>query len=65
MNAVNLRFWGKILAKNGDYLVIEGLAKKDILPEALADMEKYREGANYNSFWVNHSSGMKSASISE
>jgi hypothetical protein len=53
---VRVRFWGKILAKAGDYLVIEGASKQ--LGEAASglDVEKAREGANYNTYWVSQNS---------
>lgn len=49
---IRVRFWGKILTKGGDYLVIEGAPKQTSTSELGADVEKSREGANYNTFWV-------------
>lgn len=50
--AIRVRFWGKILTKGGDYLVIEGVSKQTSSSEVGVDVEKSREGANYNSYWV-------------
>lgn len=55
-NCTSLRFWGKILTTNGDYLVMQGVGLKKKDPIVTGDMEKYREGANYYSYWVSHES---------
>jgi hypothetical protein len=47
-----LRFWGKILTKTGDYFIIQGTSRKKKEPVISTGMEKYRQGVNYNSFWV-------------
>jgi radial spoke head protein 4A len=51
--AERVRFWGKILAKNKDYLVVEGYTKESNAGEPMTpDTEKMKEGANYNTYWV-------------
>jgi hypothetical protein len=50
--ASRLRFWGKILTRSGDYYVLEGVTKHSNAGEASGDMEKAKEGANYNTYWV-------------
>lgn len=54
--AVRLRFWGKILTRSGDYLIIEGSSKLNIAVDVTGNAEKPKEGVNYNTFWVSHSS---------
>jgi hypothetical protein len=49
---IRVRFWGKILTKGGDYLVIEGAPKQPGPSELGADVEKPREGGNYNTYWL-------------
>lgn len=53
--AVRARFWGKILTKAGDYLVVEGARQGSEAGEG-ADVERAREGANYNTYWVSQDS---------
>lgn len=54
--ATRLRFWGKILTRSGDYYVLEGVTKHSNAGEPTGDMEKAKEGANYNTYWVAHGS---------
>lgn len=50
---LRLRFWGKILARSGDYLVVEGVPQKVVeTGQAGGEVEKAKEGANYNTYWV-------------
>lgn len=55
---LRIRFWGKILAKAGDYLVVEGVPKQQLieLGQDGPDIEKHKEGANYNTYWVTQNS---------
>lgn len=41
-----------MLTTSCDYFVIQGVCKKNKDPVITEGMEKYREGANYYSFWV-------------
>lgn len=50
--AKELRFWGKILTKNGDYYVAEGVTSNLYADTVPANAEKKGEGANYYSYFV-------------
>ena len=52
--AKELRFWGKILTKNGDYYVAEGVTSDLYADTVPANAEKKGEGANYYSYFVTH-----------
>jgi hypothetical protein len=55
--ALRVRFWGKILTRAGDYLIIEGVSKQGSdSAQSGPDVEKAREGANYNTYWVSQNS---------
>lgn len=48
-----VRFWGKILTMNKDYLIAEGYTKESNAGDPTTpDTEKMKEGANYNTYWV-------------
>ena len=49
----NLRFWGKILCRDGDLYVAEGDVQKQFADEIPPDMEpRGKEGVNRLTFWV-------------
>lgn len=51
--AERVRFWGKIMAGNQDYLIAEGYTRESNAGEPQTeDTEKIKEGANYNTYWV-------------
>lgn len=52
-NAHNLRFWGKMLCRNGDMYVAEGFVAKQFSDEIPPEMEpRGAEGVNKLTFWV-------------
>ncbi|KAM3145625.1 hypothetical protein pb186bvf_002399 [Paramecium bursaria] len=53
-NAVELHFFGKILARGSDYYVARGVTPKQPTDHLGPNVEPRGEGCNYYTFWVTH-----------
>ena len=52
--AVQMRFWGKILASEQDYYVAEGVVSSKFNDEFAREYEPKGTGVNRMSYWVTH-----------